>query len=592
MPSLTEDLKLEIKYRNDIESVISQYVNLRRRGKNLVGLCPFHNEKTPSFTVYPENGSFYCFGCGAGGDVITFISLIENLDYMEAVKLLADRSGITIPEDSGYDNSMQELKNRIYEINRETARFYYSYLMSEGGKWALDYLKGRGLTEATIKRFGLGAAPDSWDSLLKYLKSKGFSIADMVQANVISQSSRGTYFDRFRNRVMFPIFNLRGNCIAFSGRARPGDDKAQGKYVNTQDTPVYKKSQHLFALNFAKADCADRVILVEGNMDVISLHQAGFTNAVAALGTAFGEEQVKLLSRYTKEIVVTLDADEAGQKAVRRTIETLKDSGIRIRVLVIPDGKDPDEFIKKNGAARFRALLDGAVSDIEYKLLMAADGIDVQADAGRLQYLKRATEILSATTDTLTVDLYAGRLAEKYGVSKTALMTQIENSKKAQARAQYKKEIREVVAPRINREDVNPERRRYPRAVKAEETIISILLSHPDMYNVFKERLSPDDMITPLNKRILGEICSLLENGQPVADITLLGDRLTPQEMGYLVALQNGVMAEKNAKTVLNDCIKVILEEKATVNATDDNDLSIEDWAKKMRQIADNKKGE
>lgn len=592
MPSLTEDLKLEIKYRNDIESVISQYVNLRRRGKNLVGLCPFHNEKTPSFTVYPENGSFYCFGCGAGGDVITFISLIENLDYMEAVKLLADRSGITIPEDSGYDNSMQELKNRIYEINRETARFYYSYLMSEGGKWALDYLKGRGLTEATIKRFGLGAAPDSWDSLLKYLKSKGFSIADMMQANVISQSSRGTYFDRFRNRVMFPIFNLRGNCIAFSGRARPDDDKAQGKYVNTQDTPVYKKSQHLFALNFAKADCADRVILVEGNMDVISLHQAGFTNAVAALGTAFGEEQVKLLSRYTKEIVVTLDADEAGQKAVRRTIETLKDSGIRIRVLVIPDGKDPDEFIKKNGAARFRALLDGAVSDIEYKLLMAADGIDVSTDAGRLQYLKRATEILSATTDTLTVDLYAGRLAEKYGVSKTALMTQIENSKKAQARAQYKKEIREVVAPRINREDVNPERRRYPRAVKAEETIISILLSHPDMYNAFKERLSPDDMITPLNKRILGEICSLLESGQPVADITLLGDRLTPQEMGYLVALQNGVMAEKNAKTVLNDCIKVILEEKATVNATDDNDLSIEDWAKKMRQIADNKKGE
>lgn len=592
MAALTEDLKLEIKYRNDIESVISQYVNLRRRGKNLVGLCPFHNEKTPSFTVYPENGSFYCFGCGAGGDVITFISLIENLDYMEAVKLLADRSGITIPEDSGYDNSMQELKNRIYEINRETARFYYSYLMSEGGKWALDYLKDRGLTEATIKRFGLGAAPDSWDSLLKYLKSKGFSVADMVQANVISQSSRGTYFDRFRNRIMFPIFNLRGNCIAFSGRARPGDDKAQGKYVNTQDTPVYKKSQHLFALNFAKADCADRVILVEGNMDVISLHQAGFTNAVAALGTAFGEEQVKLLSRYTKEIVVTLDADEAGQKAVRRTIETLKDSGIRIRVLVIPDGKDPDEFIKKNGAARFRALLDGAVSDIEYKLLMAAEGVDVQTDAGRLQYLKRATEILSATNDTLAVDLYAGRLAEKYGVSKTALMTQIENGRRQQARAQQKREIREVIAPRINREDVNPDRRRYPRAVKAEETIISILISHPDMYGAFESRLSPDDMITSLNKRLLGEVCALLKSGQPVADITLLGDRLTPQEMGYLVALQNGVMAEKNAKTVLNDCIKVILEEKATVNALDDKELSVEDWAKKMRQIADNKKGE
>lgn len=591
MPTLSEDIKLEIKYRNDIESVISQYVNLRRRGKNLVGLCPFHNEKTPSFTVYPENGSFYCFGCGAGGDVITFISLIENLDYMEAVRLLADRGGITIPETNA-DNSMQELKNRIYEINRETARFYYSYLMSSGGKWALDYLKGRGLTEATIKHFGLGAAPDSWDMLLNHLRSKGFSLDDMYQANVISRTSHGKYFDRFRNRVMFPIFNLRGNCIAFSGRARPGDDKAQGKYINTQDTPVYKKSQHLFALNFAKGDCADRVILVEGNMDVISLHQAGFTNTVAALGTAFGEEQVRLLSRYTKEIVVTLDADEAGQKAVRRTIETLKDSGIRIRVLVIPDGKDPDEFIKKNGAAKFRALLDGAVSDIEYKLLTAADGIDVTADNGRLQYLKRAAEILAAVSDSLTVDLYAGRLADKYGVSKTALISQIDTLKKQNIRAQYKKEIREVVTPRYNREDINPERRRYPRAVKAEETVIAILLSHPDLYTVLKGRLSAEDMLTPLNKRIMGDICSVLESGQPVVDITLLGDRLSPAEMGYLVSLQNSVLAEKNAKTVLNDCIKVILEENATQNAENDKDLSIDDWAKKMQQIVQNKKGE
>ncbi len=592
MPTLPEELKLEIKYRNDIESVISQYVNLRRRGKNLVGLCPFHNEKTPSFTVYPENGSFYCFGCGAGGDVITFTSLIENLDYMESVKLLAERSGVTIPEGDAFDNSMQELKNRIYEINRETARFYYSYLMSPGGKWALDYLKGRGLTEATIKHFGLGAAPDSWDALINYLKSKGFSVEDMVQANVVSRSQRGTYFDRFRNRIMFPIFNIRGNCIAFSGRARPGDDRAQGKYVNTQDTPVYKKSQNLFALNFAKGDCAERVILVEGNMDVISLHQAGFTNTVAALGTAFGEEQVKLLSRYTKEIVVTLDADEAGQKAVKRTIETLKNSGIKIRVLVVPDGKDPDEFIKKNGAAKFRALLEGAVSDIEYKLLMAADGIDVTTDAGRLQYLKQAAEILSSLHDKLTVDLYAGRLADKYGVSKTALMSQIESMAKQQARTQYKKEIKEIITPKINREDINPDRRKYPRATKAEEAIIAIILSHPDLYNAYEDELSSDLMITSLNKKIAAEIFALLKSGHPVADITLLGDRLSAQEMGYLVSLQNSVTAEKNAKAVLNDCIKVILEEKATVSADDDKELSIDDWAKKMQQIAQNKKGE
>ncbi len=591
LANISEDIKMEIKYRNDIESVISQYVNLKRRGKNLVGLCPFHNEKTPSFTVYPENGSYYCFGCGQGGDVITFVSQIEKLDYVEAIKLLADRSGITIPE-NGYDNSMQELKNRIYEINREAARFYYSYLISPGGKWALDYLHDRGLTDATIKRFGLGAAPDSWDLLIKHLKSKGFSIPDMLEANVISKSSRGSYFDRFRNRVMFPVFNLRGNVIAFSGRARPDDPKAVGKYVNTQDTPVYKKSQHLFALNFAKNDCADRVILVEGNMDVISLHQAGFTNAVAALGTAFGTEQVKLLSRYTKEIVVTMDADEAGQKAVRRTIEELKDSGINIRVLVIPDGKDPDEYIRKNGAAKFRALLDGAVSDIEYKLLTAAADIDVTTDDGRLQYLKRASDILAAIYDKLTVDLYAGRLAEKYGVSKTALLAQIEDIKKKNARVEKKKEFDRIVTPRYDSNDINPDRRRFPKAAKAEESIIAILLSHPDLYTALKERLSADDMLTSLNKRIFTEICAVLDTGRPMVDITLLGDRFTPAELGYIVSLQNGVLAEKNAKTVLNDCIKVILEENMAANAADDKDMSIDDWAAKMQQIAKTKKGE
>ena len=591
MPSLPEDVKLEIKYRNDIESVISQYVTLRRRGKNLVGLCPFHNEKTPSFTVYPENGSFYCFGCHVGGDVITFTSLIENLDYMESVKLLADRSGVTIPE-SGVDNSMQELKSRIYEINREAARFYYAYLMSPGGKWALDYLHSRGLADATIRHFGLGAAPDSWDALLNHLKSKGFSIPDMLQADVIAKSSRGQHYDRFRNRVMFPLFNLRGNCIAFSGRMRPGDDKARGKYVNTQDTPVYKKSRHLFALNFAKNDCAERVILVEGNMDVISLHQAGFTNTVAALGTAFGEEQVKLLSRYTKEIVVTLDGDDPGQKAVRRTIEQLKNSGIRIRVLVIPDDMDPDDYIRKNGAAKFRMLLDNSVSDIEYKLLIAAKDIDVTGDSGRLEYLKKAADILADVDDRLTVDLYAGRLAEKYGVSKTALQTRISEVKRKTEKTSFKKQMREITGGKPDRQDVNPERYRYPRAAKAEETAIAILLSHPDLYSVIKDRLSPEQLVTALNKRVLREVYNVLELGQPAVDITLFGDRFTPSEMGYIVSLQNSVLAEKNANAVLNDCIKVILEEKAVQNGEKDGDLSIDDWAEKMKKIAQSKKGE
>ena len=260
--AIPESVINEIKYRNEIEEIISQYVVLKRRGKNLVGLCPFHNEKTPSFTVYPENGSFYCFGCGAGGDVFTFTKLIENLDYIEAVKKLAEKAGVALP-DEGYDDSFLKLKNTVYEINRETAKFYHSFLMSPDGKWALDYLLGRGLTLQTIRHFGLGAAPDSWDALIKHLKSLGYSENDMLQANVVNKGQRGGFYDRFRKRVMFPIINIRGKVIAFSGRAMPGEDKEGGKYVNTADTPVYKKSDNIFGMNFAKNNCADRIILVE-----------------------------------------------------------------------------------------------------------------------------------------------------------------------------------------------------------------------------------------------------------------------------------------------------------------------------------------
>ncbi|MBR4123330.1 MAG: DNA primase, partial [Clostridia bacterium] len=382
--AIPEDIINEIKFRNDIETTISQYVNLKRRGKNLVGLCPFHSEKTPSFTVYPESSSFYCYGCHVGGDVFTFTGLVENLDYIESVKLLAERSGVTLPQD-GYDDSMTRVKNTILDINKETARFFHNYLMSPEGKWALDYYLSRGLTLSTIKHFGLGAAPDSWDALINHLKSKGFSINDMYTANVVGKSQRGSYYDRFRKRYMFPIINIRGNVIGFSGRAVPGEEKTGGKYVNTSDTPVYKKSENLFGINFAKLSCSERIILVEGNMDVISLHQAGFTNAVAPLGTAFTSEQANLIARYTKEIVLMMDSDTAGHKAIKKASQLLENTGLEVRVVIIPDGKDPDEFIKKSGPERFRALLEGAVSDIEYKLLMAADGINLDSDDGRLR---------------------------------------------------------------------------------------------------------------------------------------------------------------------------------------------------------------
>ena len=588
--AIPEEVINEIKYRNDIETVISQYVTLKRRGKNLVGLCPFHNEKTPSFTIYPENGSFYCFGCGAGGDVITFIGLTENLDYIESVKLLAEKSGVVLPHD-GYDNSMQNLKNTVYDINRETAKFFHAYLMSGDGKWALDYLLNRGLSIKTIKHFGLGAAPDSWDMLITHLKSKGYTLSQMYTANVVGKSDRGGYYDRFRKRVMFPIINIRGNVVAFSGRAMPENEKKGGKYVNTADTPVFKKSENLFGINFAKNHCSEQLILVEGNLDVISLHQAGFCNVVAPLGTAFTNEQANLISRYTKEIVLMLDADAAGQKAIKRASSILENSGLSVKVVVIPDGKDPDEYIRKNGADRFRGLLNGAVSDIEYKLLTAANGISLESDDGKIKYLGVAAEIIAETDDVMTRDIYIGRLSEKYGVSRTALTSKVDDLRKKNRRIKQKQEIGNIIHPKFTKDDVNPERRNSLKATAAEETLIAVLLQHPDFYSYAKEKLPQDKFVTSLNKRIYGIICETLDEGRNL-DISVFAQKLLPSEVGYLVSLQNGDKAGNNPKTVLKDCIEVILKENMLLNCSQPKDLSVEDWATKLQDIINNKKAD
>lgn len=588
MARIPEEVINEIKYRNDIESVISPYVTLKRRGKNLVGLCPFHNEKTPSFTVYPENGSFYCFGCGVGGDIFSFIGLAENLDYFESIKSLAEKSGVTLPQD-GYDDSMQRLKNTVYEINRETAKFFHEYLMSQNGKWALDYLVGRGLKINTIKHFGLGAAPDSWDALLNHLKSKGYSIEDMITANVIGKSQRGTYYDRFRHRVMFPIINIRGRVIGFSGRAMPGEDKSGGKYVNTSDTPVYKKSENLFAMNFAKNFCDERIILVEGNMDVISLHQAGFENTVAALGTSFTSEQAKLLSRYTKEIVLTLDADAAGQKAVKRAGEILKDTGLNVRVVVLPGAKDPDEYIKSKGADKFRALIEGAVSEIEYKLLTAVDGIDTNTDDGKLKYLQKAAAIIAETPDAMARDIYIGRLSEKYKITRTTLESRVKELRKNIVKNSKKREFDSIIRPRYDKQSVNPEKGKYHAAAVAEENIISVLMQHEDLISHAQKKLSPDDMFTSLNKRIYRRILECEQEGRSV-DISSFGEMLSPAEMGYLAGLSNSESVGKSPLVLFNECVSVLNTERLRLSSANTSDMTVDDWAQSMKNLIDNKK--
>lgn len=584
---IPEEVIMEIKYKNPIDDVISSYVNLKRAGRNLNGLCPFHNEKTPSFTVYTDTSSFYCFGCGAGGDVFSFIRKIENLDYIEAVKKLADRAGVTIPE-GDYDDSYLKLKNKVYEINKESARFFHNHLFTPEGKWALDYLLGRGLDVKTIKHFGLGSAPNEWDALLKHLKAQGFSLSDMEQANVITKGSKGGYYDRFRNRVMFPIIEINGKVVGFSGRRHPNEDKG-GKYVNTSDTPVYKKSKTLFGFNFAKNHCSKQLLVVEGNMDVVSLHKAGFENTIGTLGTAFTSEQARLIARYTNEIVLGFDSDAAGQKAVARATETLSESGLKVRVLSIPDGKDPDEFIKKNGPERFKALLEGAVNEIEYKLFMAAEGLDTSTADGKTKYLNLAAEALATISSPITVDLYAGRLSEQYGITKSTLVKEIEKMRYAKRKAQTKKEIGALIKPVYKNNEVNPLKRTNQRAVLAEEMIISVIMSHPDLLPP-DDTFSADNMMSDVNKRIFKAVSNCLRGPSERFDISLFGDEFSPEEMGYMASLQNGKGPFIDPKKSLTDAIKVLEKEKEIASPAELGKLDDDDWAKQMEKIIQDKK--
>ena len=592
--ALPQEFLMELKYRNDIESVLSPFIALKRRGSNLVGLCPFHNEKTPSFTVYPENGSYYCFGCGQGGDIITFTMKMENLDYIDAVRRLADKAGLRMPED-GKDDKEARLKKDIYECNSEAGRFFHQVLMSPQGKQGLDYFLGRGLSLSTIKRFGLGFAPDDWHALENHLRSKGFSDYVISMADLTGKSEkkdkngRNFTYDRFRNRIMFPIINIHGKVIGFSGRAMPGNEKQGGKYINTSDTPVYKKSHNMFALNFAKSDCSKQAILVEGNMDVIALHQAGFTTAVAALGTSFTEEQARLLARYTKEVVLTMDADSAGEKATDRAISILEGVGVDIKVLRLPVCKDPDEFIKKHGNNKFQHLIDNAMTALEYKLLMAAKGVDLTATDGKLKYLNKACEVLAALKDPIAVELYTGKLSAKYGVSKEQLQSIIKNAENKNYRFQTKRELQEITTPKLEKNPVNPQREQFKRAATAEEAVISIMAKHPDLLEYIKSKIDVSDFLTDFNQKVFQRVIEILETGHSF-DLVLLGDGFTPEQVAYITKLLTVNADVENVKKVLEDSISVILEEKNAAENPDVSSLDDAAWAEAMAKLSKEKK--
>lgn len=579
---LSDSFLEQLRANTDIESVISPYVNLRRRGKNLVGLCPFHNEKTPSFTVYPENGSFYCFGCGVGGDVITFVRRMENLDYMEAVKQLADRAGMALPED-GYDDTLAKKRTAVLAANRAAAKFFHSQLFTDRGRHALNYFLDRGLTMETIRHFGLGFAPDDWRALKNHLNEQGFDDILLESANLLRRSDKNgkvSYYDNFRNRVMFPIIDPRGNVIAFGGRVL---DDSKPKYINTSDTLVYKKSNGVFALNFAKNGNDGKLIIAEGYMDVIALHQAGFTNAVACLGTALTKEQANLLSRYANEIILSYDADEAGQKATARALGIFGTTGMEIKVLRLTGGKDPDEIIKKYGAQRFRDIINGAANDTEYRLIRARQGIDLSTDDGKVKYLSAATEVLAGIPSPVEVDVYASRLANELGVDKLAIESQVKYKREGLRKRRMAQREQDQKRLLINGQNTkNPERSQHLRAAKAEETLIASLMRNPDFYNKLKDELSADYFVTALNRRIFSVILSRLDEGGNTEPY-FLSSEFTPDEMDEVERIFRSAAQLSNTVEECVDCIKILKEEKNKPESIKASELSDDDFAKLFR---------
>ena len=553
--ALSDSFLQELKMKTDIEDVISTYVTLKRRGATLVGLCPFHNEKTPSFTVYLATQSFYCFGCGAGGDAITFLKKIENLDYLDAVKTLAQRAGLQMPQE-GFDDSLSKRRRRILEMNREAARFYHSVLLSPEGKVGYDYYIGRALSAATINHFGLGFAPNQWDALLKYMRAKGYQPAELVDAGLTRKGQKG-YYDNFRNRVMTPIIDVRGNVIAFGGRVL---DDSKPKYINTGDTLVYKKTNELFALNFAKDSKEDALILCEGYMDVIAMHQAGFTNAVAGCGTALTTEQVRLISRYAKEVILTYDADEAGQKALQKAMTLFDQTDVKVRIPALVGGKDPDEIIRTYGRDKFKGMLEGASNETEFRLLALRRQYNLATTQGKIDFIGGALQIL-ATLPPVEQDLYVSRLSEELGVERQNMKVQLQDLVARQGNRREKREFKRIVQENMRktaRETMATDA--SLRKLRAEDRLISLLLRYPDCSRLCKD-FDPQWLTPGFAQRVFTLILQRLENGDGT-ELMDLRDRLTDDEMGRLSGIIARGGESADAKQEFSDCLQTIRAEQ------------------------------
>jgi DNA primase len=557
----------ELVERSDIVDVVSGYVRLgKKSGANMFGLCPFHSEKTPSFSVSPDKQIYHCFGCGKGGGVINFVMEIENLSFPEAVEFLARRAGMPLPEQE--DDAESRKRARLLNLNRDAARFYYEQLSTPAGQAARDYMARRRIGPATAKNFGIGYAPDSWDSLRKAMHTKGYNDFDMADAGLLKRGRSGGFYDTFRNRLMFPVIDVRGNVIGFSGRIL-GD--GEPKYMNSPETLVFNKSRNLFALNLAKKSKSGYIILSEGNIDVVSLHQAGFDSAVASLGTSLTAEQARLLSRFTKEVIIAYDNDGAGIKAAQRAIGILERLDVKVRVLRMSGAKDPDEFIQLKGADAFRLLLEASEDQMDYRLRNILERYDLNIDEQKVSFLKEATNLVAECPNRLERQVYAVRVATQAGVAQDAVIKEVERRWRQKFRTAQKDAEKQGSPVQVLQPKEKELRYDDPGSAAAEEGVIRLLFMDPALAK--RVALPPSE---DFSSRELGEIYGILrgkiERGETVSTATL-GGELSAEEMSLLVrALQKPELLSRGDQA-LADYIKKIQEQKENRQGTDLRDL-------------------
>ncbi len=556
----------EIINRTDISDLIGSYVTLKRAGSNMNGLCPFHSEKTPSFTVFTRSNSFYCFGCGAGGDAITFAMRAENLDYPSAVEFLASRAGITIPQDKNELANMGMSRKRVYEMNLAAAKFFRDNLFDKNvGMDALNYFVGqRKLSMATVKRFGLGYAPNNFWALTNHMRSLGFTEQELIDGFLCGRSQKsGKLYDYFRNRVIFPIIDVTGNIIAFGGRVM---DDSKPKYLNTSDTPGFKKSKNLFALNYAKNHCSEQIILCEGYMDVIALHAAGFENAVATLGTALTQEQARMLTKYTKKVVLLYDSDEAGQRATDRAIKILAEVGMDVRILKLNGAKDPDEYIKKFGADRFRALLGESRTGFDFKVARVLSTLDVQIPEEKIKASNAICEIIADSSSSVEREVLLAKASEILKLPFEVLKNNVELIIKKRLKEQKNNESRQAqMSIKHIGDRVNPDAVKYVGANALEESILGLLLIY-DEYRAGVGKgqvpLSEDDFVTAFGKKVFGAIMEVYNASEEFLP-AMLGQYFTADEMGRLEKMrQNRLALTENGRDVLDASISALKTER------------------------------